>query len=205
MPHRADRNLTPHTRRGRLLPLALFWGACAFVRVAAAEQFRFDSWTTDNGLPQASINSILQTRDGFLLLTTYGGLVRYDGLRFQVFNTGNAKGLRTSRLSSLFEDAEGNLWISTEGQGITRYSGGVFTTYTAEDGLPANQVQRMEGDADGNLLLVIGDVALRWTGESFAPYTPAAGEPVRGILQRTPTGAIWYGDGPLSRAVSVRQ
>lgn len=27
-------------------------------------QYRFDSWTTDNGLLQASVNSILQTRDG---------------------------------------------------------------------------------------------------------------------------------------------
>ncbi|HYJ47306.1 MAG TPA: two-component regulator propeller domain-containing protein, partial [Pyrinomonadaceae bacterium] len=40
-------------------------------------QYRFDSWTTDNGLPQVSVNSILQTRDGFLWLTTFGGLVRY--------------------------------------------------------------------------------------------------------------------------------
>jgi ligand-binding sensor domain-containing protein len=114
------------------------WCVCAAARVAAAEQFRFDSWTTDNGLPQVSVNSILQTRDGFLWLTTYGGLVRYDGLRFQVFNTGNTKGLRTSRLIGLFEDREGSLWITSEGQGVTRYRDGVFTTYTTEDGLPGN-------------------------------------------------------------------
>lgn len=48
--------------------------------------YRFDSWTTDNGLPQGSINSILQTRDGYIWLATFGGLARFDGLRFQVFN-----------------------------------------------------------------------------------------------------------------------
>ena len=73
----------------------------------AASEYRFDSWTTDNGLPQVSVNSIRQTRDGFIWMTTFGGLVRYDGLRFQVFNTGNTKGLKASRFSRLEEDAEG--------------------------------------------------------------------------------------------------
>ena len=83
----------PNVRhRCLLLLFALIW--CAAARAApATEQFRFDSWTTDNGLPQVSVNSILQTRDGFLWLTTFGGLVRYDGLRFQVFNTGNCSGI----------------------------------------------------------------------------------------------------------------
>src|ERR1700730_6468061 len=92
-----------------------------FSHEKAAAQFRFDSWTTDNGLPQASVNSILQTRDGFLWFATFGGLVRYDGLRFQVFNPGNTKGLRTGRFTALLEDREGNLWITTEGQGLTLY------------------------------------------------------------------------------------
>src|SRR6266516_2238368 len=162
---------------------------------AAPAQFRFDSWTTDNGLPQASINSILQTRDGFLWFTTYGGLVRYDGLRFQVFNTGNTKGLRTGRLSNLFEDREGTLWISTEGQGLTRYRNGTFTTYTTENGLPDNQVQRLEGDANGNLLFQARDTLWQLKGDSFAPYSPAAGEPVKGVTQRMPGGAVWYIDG----------
>src|SRR5688572_17519607 len=161
----------------------------------ATAQFRFDSWTTDNGLPQASINSILQTRDGFLWFTTYGGLVRYDGLRFQVFNPGNTKGMRTGRLSTLFEDREGNLWIGTEGQGVTRYKDGVFTNYTTEDGLPGNQAQRVDGDANGNLLLQVQDTQWQWQGGSFAPYSPAAGEPVKGITQRMRGGAIWYLEG----------
>src|SRR5436309_1567518 len=80
-------------------------------------QYRFDSWTTDNGLPQASVNSIVQTRDGFLWFTTFGGLVRYDGLRFQVFNALNTPGLRTSRFVRAIEDNEGSLWVITESQG----------------------------------------------------------------------------------------
>jgi hypothetical protein len=94
-----------------------------------AAQYRIDTWTTDNGLPQGSVNAIVQTRDGFLWFATFGGLVRYDGLRFQVF-TGTPKA-RSGRFTSLFEDREGNL-SATESQGSpdieTR-----LTTYTTEN------------------------------------------------------------------------
>src|SRR5918999_4743443 len=55
----------------------------------AIAQFHFDTWTTDNGLPQNSVNAIHQTRDGHIWLATFDGLVRYDGARFAVFSTAN--------------------------------------------------------------------------------------------------------------------
>ena len=156
-------------------------------------QFRFDSWTTDNGLPQASINSILQTRDGFLWFSTFGGLVRYDGLRFQVFNTGNTKGLKTSRFLDLFEDREGALWIANELQGVTRYKDDAFTTYSTEHGLAVGLIHFRE-DASGNLLVNLrtgnANADFRWTGESFVPYAPPEGEPHGIIVSRTPN-AVW--------------
>jgi ligand-binding sensor domain-containing protein len=139
----------------------------------AQRQYRFDSWTTDNGLPQASVNSILQTRDGFIWLATFGGLVRFDGLRFQVFNTGNTKGLRSGRVPGLFEDRAGNLWMTTEGQGrnivraiyedadgalwigmydsgLYRLKDGRFTHFTTLEGLFDNGVFSVIEDGNGN-------------------------------------------------------
>ncbi len=59
----------------------------ALAERATAAGPQFDSWTTENGLPQNSVNDILQTRDGYLWLATHGGLVRFDGVRFVVFDT----------------------------------------------------------------------------------------------------------------------
>src|SRR5215510_2556151 len=87
---------------------------CAATALAFAEstsaQYRFDSWTTENGLPQNSIVSILQTTDGYLWMTTFNGLVRYDGVRFKVFNSVNTPGIKNSRFVNLFEDSDRNLW-----------------------------------------------------------------------------------------------
>ena len=50
-------------------------------------QYSHDVWQAENGLPHNSINTILQTRSGYLWLGTYEGLVRFDGVRFKVFLT----------------------------------------------------------------------------------------------------------------------
>jgi ligand-binding sensor domain-containing protein len=68
------------------------WAACLCSLLAslsftgaAFAQYRFDHWTADNGLPQNSVRDIVQTRDGYLWLTTFDGLMRFDGVRFTVF------------------------------------------------------------------------------------------------------------------------
>lgn len=80
--------------------------------------YSIDWWETDDGLPQNSVLSITQTRDGYLWLGTLNGLVRFDGLRFTVFDESNTPGLGSSRIIHLFEDSARNLWVGTETAGI---------------------------------------------------------------------------------------
>src|SRR5262245_10754323 len=116
-----------------------------------APQSLFDIWTTDNGLPQNSVSSILQTKDGYLWLTTNDGLVRYDGVHFTIFNAGNTNGLGTSRLSRLLEDRDGNLWVIAEDNSLIRYSKGIFTTLTIREGYPEDHTLRVRCDEQGVL------------------------------------------------------
>ncbi|MBX7223973.1 MAG: hypothetical protein K1Y36_28920 [Blastocatellia bacterium] len=93
-----------------------------------AAQYCFDSWTTDDGLPQNGVRSIGQTPDGYLWFTTLDGLVRFDGVRFTVFNRSNSKGIVSNRFTQLFVASDGTLWTTTEGGNLTRYRQGVFST-----------------------------------------------------------------------------
>src|ERR1044071_4669287 len=106
--------------------------------VAAQGQYHFDSWTTDSGLPQNSVNSIGQTADGYLWFTTLDGLVRFDGVRFTVFNKSNSKNLPSNRFMALFAEPDDTLWLSTEENGVVRFRHGEFQTFTTEDGLLLN-------------------------------------------------------------------
>src|SRR5580765_6862829 len=76
---------------------------------AATVQLTFDTWTTENGLPQNSVNDILQTRDGYLWLATFGGLVRFDGVRFVIFDR-STPGIESQRVRALYQDRSGVLW-----------------------------------------------------------------------------------------------
>jgi signal transduction histidine kinase/ligand-binding sensor domain-containing protein len=108
-------------------------------------------WTTEEGLPQNSITSIVQTRDGYLWMGTFGGLVRFDGLRFTTLNTGNTPQLKSNRITALMEDRDGALWIGSETGEVTRYLGGEFTTYTAADGFFNEPVMSFYQDRAGTI------------------------------------------------------
>ena len=118
-------------------------------------QYRIETWTTDNGLPQNSVRAIIQTRDGYLWLTTFDGLVRYDGVRFTVFDKSNTKGLSTNRFTALYEDKDGTLLIGTGDGGLTFYRDGVFKSLTVKDGVPPGQIDGFTRDLSGELLVTI--------------------------------------------------
>jgi signal transduction histidine kinase/ligand-binding sensor domain-containing protein len=131
---------------------------------SALAQYRFDSWTTENGLPNNWVMALRQTRDGYLWLTTADGLARFDGVNFRVFNKVNTPGLTTNWFSyrALWEDAQGNLWMGTRDGGVVRYHDGIFTSLTAKDGLPCNEVIRIDEDDAGTIWITTGSGIVRW-------------------------------------------
>lgn len=83
-------------------------------------------WQTEDGLPQNAVTSIIQTRDGYLWLGTYGGLARFDGIRFTRFDPGAYPQLKSSRVTSLFEGRDGFLWAGHETGELVRFRQGRF-------------------------------------------------------------------------------
>ena len=133
----------------RLLLGLLFSSAGAGVRAAPAAApgagalpvvERFENFHEKDGLPAHKIHCVLKTSDGTLWLGTGNGLCRReaDG-SFRCY--GRKDGLSHPTVLSMAEDpATGDLWLATM-QGLNRFSGGEFTTFTQTDsGLPNNVV-----------------------------------------------------------------
>jgi ligand-binding sensor domain-containing protein/two-component sensor histidine kinase len=125
------------------------WVACSAQDKIAAKDFLTDTWQTPQGLPENLVSCILQTRDGYLWVGTYGGLARFDGIRFVTFGVHNTKGFRHNRITSLLEDRAGDLWIGSDGGGVTRYHDGQFVNYGIQDGLVSDSVYLI-GQAAGD-------------------------------------------------------
>src|ERR1700748_3666627 len=77
-------------------------------------------WPAGEGLPQSSVISIVQSRNGYLWLGTLNGLARFDGVHFTVFREGNVPGLNGNWILYLFEDSQTNLWIGTENENVVQ-------------------------------------------------------------------------------------
>src|ERR1039457_5276617 len=87
----------------------------------AGTQYRITHWTVENGLPQNSIKVLAQTRDGYLWIGTLKGLVRFDGVRFKVFDHNNTPEMTQDDINDLALDAsDGGLWIGA-GDGLLHY------------------------------------------------------------------------------------
>src|ERR1017187_555212 len=124
------------------------------------------SWGMENGLPQNTVQALVQTRDGFVWLGTEVGLVRFDGNGFAVFDRNSSPALPGNDIHCLLETHDGALWIGTS-EGLARWKDGAVTAFTTKEGLPANGIRAFSEDAAG-LLWVYADGGLaRQNGERF--------------------------------------
>ena len=80
----------------------------------AKPAFVHESWTVQDGLPVNSINQIIQSKQGYLWLASFDGLVRFDGARFAVFSSSNSVGLQHPRLVGVAEIDDGRLLLSSD-------------------------------------------------------------------------------------------
>src|ERR1700744_1489099 len=61
-------------------------------------------WTAEDGLPENKVVGVAQSPDGFLWVATQGGLVRFDGVRFQPFEAASTAGYASSTIRVLYLD-----------------------------------------------------------------------------------------------------
>jgi ligand-binding sensor domain-containing protein len=74
-------------------------------------QYNTQSWSVENGLPTSSLLGLCQTSDGYLWISSYDGLIRFDGHEFTVFNKNNTDAFESNTIRSLAEDKYGSLWM----------------------------------------------------------------------------------------------
>ncbi len=107
--------MTSSTFTPAILVFFLLSGSILFALdpTKAITQYVQDVWTSDHGLPQNTVNSIVQSRDGYLWLATFEGLVRFDGVQFTVHDKKNVPVLKSNQISRLLEVRDGSLWVAT--------------------------------------------------------------------------------------------
>jgi signal transduction histidine kinase/ligand-binding sensor domain-containing protein len=137
----------------RLL-LALAMALMAVLEAGAAAQWSIRRWQTEEGLPQNSVTCLLQSHEGYLWFGTYAGLVRFDGVRFSVFDSDRFSGLTDSRITALCEDSQGILWLGHETGNITRFAQGVPQAVTLPTAVKRSEILDVAADQEGRVWML---------------------------------------------------
>ncbi len=146
-------------------------------------QYMVSFWQESAGLPQKFVNTIYQTRDGYLWVGTKGGVARFDGVRFEVYDDLHPDQLREGEVWAVAEAPDGSLWIGTYGGGLSRLVNGRFETLTTDEGLPSNQVVDLLQLPDGRLwIATLGGLVLRDADGTLTSFGVADGLPSKAIL-----------------------
>ncbi len=162
-------------------------------RLTRPPEFTVDQWTTADGLPQNSVNAIAQTPDGYVWVGTFGGLARFDGLRFRVAERVDDAGHHADRVLSLAVAPDSSLWIGTE-NGLLQYRAGHFKRFTQANGLPDHEIRALHFDRAGTLWVgTEHGGAARYQKGIFVAVSEADGAVFREVVSivEDRTGVLW--------------
>lgn len=169
------------------------WGlALSGVYGGDAAKLSYDVWQVEEGLEQNPITSVVQSRDGYIRAGTYTGLMRFDGVRVTPFESATTPGLQNNRITSLYEDGAGVLWIGHESGDLSRFSSGEFRPAGRAPGWPGGAVETMAVDERGDLWVLsdLGMLVRMKDGHTVEP--PGGASPSRKVFVSSERGGkLW--------------
>lgn len=156
-----------------------------------ASDDRIRVWDTNDGLPDHTVTSMVQSRKGHLWLGTFGGLVRFDGFEFTVFTPSNLPELPSVEVVNLHLEGSGRLWVSTTA-GLVSREDTRWTSHRPADGWTGNIVRTFSERADTVCLTSFdGQVGVARAGK-VTMLPPPPGQPGAGYFGHVdPRGRIW--------------
>ena len=148
------------------------------------------TWSIQSGLPQISVQAIVQDHQGFIWVATQAGVARFDGVRFTTFTPGNEPALQGIWIRSLLVDSAGRLWIGSY-KGLTLYQNGVFTAIAQADPAqyPLIDVNAMV-EQDGKLVVATSSGIFDLVGGKLA-HRADSPAPATALLKSA--DGIWVG------------
>ena len=102
-----------------------------------------------NGLPTSDANCVFASRDGYIWIGGYSGILRYDGNTFERLDSRG--GLTSGRC--IFEDKDDRMWFGTNDNGVVVMDGETTNRITDREGLPSQSVRDISQCGDGTVVI----------------------------------------------------
>ena len=156
-------------------------------------------WQMQDGLPEQIVQAFAQTADRYLWIGTTGGLLRFDGARFQQYDRENTPAFTDNNIFCLMVARDKALWIGSEGGGLIRYRQGVFRAFGPADGLTNSFVRTVYQDTKGGVWIGTDNGLFRLSGDRIerVDNTPAFPWIAVHAIGEDRAGRLWVGGSKL--------
>ena len=176
--------------------LIFFAAHCGFTQSSFFDNYVCQIWNTFGGLTGTTATDICQTGDGYINIGTYEGLVRFDGIVFNVLRRGRDNPYKFISVRTIYEDSDGTIWLGTNDEGLHKLTLDEQVVYNMQNGLPNNSIRAITRDKSGNLWIgtAAGVVYLTPDGKIITPqFEP--GSVAKGIITThlycDTSGRVW--------------
>jgi ligand-binding sensor domain-containing protein/signal transduction histidine kinase len=158
-------------------------------------------WQMQDGLPEQIVQAFAQTADRYLWIGTTGGLLRFDGARFQQYDRDNTPAFSDNDIFCLMVARDNTLWIGSEGGGLIRYRQGVFHAFGISEGLSNSFVRTVYQDGKGEIWIGTDNGLFRMSGEQVVRVDNTANLPAIAVhaVAQDKSGRLWVGGSRLIR------
>ncbi len=114
------------------------------------ESLVLKQWTSEQGLISNNLTSVNVDRDGFLWVTCFNGLLKFDGHSFALFDSENLNILNSNAFMNSYMSNSDGIFYSTQASGIIQYKGGMFMSPGFNDNLP-DYIRKVKIDDKGRI------------------------------------------------------
>ncbi|MGO9403424.1 MAG: two-component regulator propeller domain-containing protein [Terriglobales bacterium] len=159
------------------------------------------TWQMQDGLPEQIVQAFAQTKDRYLWIGTTGGVLRFDGARFSLYNRENTPAFSDNNIFCLMVSQDNTLWIGTEGGGLIQYRDGAFRSFSSKDGLTNSFVRSVYQDSVGQIWIGTDNGLFQLHGERLERIDDSRTVPLLAVhaIYEDREGGLWVGGSRLVR------
>ena len=114
------------------------------------ESLVLKQWTSEQGLISNNLTSVNIDRDGFIWITSFNGLLKFDGNSFALFDSENLNILNSNAFMSSYMSQSEGIFFSTQASGIVQYKNGTFASPDYNKNLP-KYIRKIKIDTRGRI------------------------------------------------------
>lgn len=158
-----------------------------------AQTLNLSQFGIEEGLPQSSIYTMLQDKQGNIWAGTMNGVSKYNGLNFENFS--KKEGLAENRVTASCLDSKGNIWFGHWSGGITKYDAAakIFSEVPTDKIKLSKTITSIVADKNGAVWFATeGQGIVKFENGKFSTITVKDG-----LLSNAVSSLLVYKDGTV--------